>query len=84
MKFEYYSSQIPDRVKTLSVSLVAEVRQHLVTSGFNRNWTRRQVQDCLLAYRREYSGGLLINQLAPLFNYVSIYGELWDESEVEE
>jgi hypothetical protein len=83
MVFEYYSSMAPNYVKKLPPELVSAIREHLVDAGFNRDWTRGVLQDSLLDFR--WNGErLLINQLAPIFTYLSIFGTLWVPDEIEE
>ena len=64
--------------KHLSNDLVRDIRKHLEEDGFGRHWNRGELHDWLINYRyddRRY----LINQLEPIFNYLSMMGELWPE-----
>jgi hypothetical protein len=78
MTFEYNSSRWPNK-KTLREELVAEIRAHLVDEGFDSLWTRGNLQDCLLRFRDTEGNRLLINQLEPIFTYLSMTGQLWPE-----
>ncbi len=75
MVFNYRSSVI-DQTRQLSDDLVKDIRQYLLDNGVDRTWDKGEIQAVLLEYRTPKGARLLINQLEPIFVYVSIHGKV--------
>jgi len=78
MIFEYRSSRTGIK-KKLSDKLVDEIRVYLESKNINCNKTVGELQDILLEFKQENGDGLLINQLEPIFIYLSITGKIWEK-----
>lgn len=80
MIFEYNSSQAPIK-KTLNKHTVQDVREYFLEktkyTAIN-DMTYGEIQQIFLEYRNPDGGGLLINQLEPMYIHFCRYG-LWPE-----
>lgn len=76
MEFHYNSTNGGKR--KLPEDVVRELRDFLEGKGFGMESTKGQLHDALLEYRRGKNGErLMINQLEPVFTYLSGAGSLW-------
>jgi len=79
MKFFYNSTHGGRR--ELPESDVRRIREHLESClDVTGLWRKGDLQEALLAYRRENGEQLTINQLEPIFTYVAQFG-LWPAPE---
>lgn len=80
MKFEYTSIRFGTK-KNLPNDIVTELREYLISKGYDRNTeqTLGELQDTLLAFRTSKGTRLQIHQLEPVFRYLGYMGKIWTE-----
>ena len=74
-EFTYNSSN--GGTRKLPLRLVSEVRAHLVKCGFNKDCSKGELNQMLFDFRSSDGHPMMINQLEPIFTYISLHGELW-------
>ena len=82
MTFTYISSQTGEE-RLIGSETSEQIRQHLVAQlpPESQGWTYGQLQDALISFRLRNDHRMLINQLAPIFLWVTLHNRVWDADE---